>query len=135
MLVRMLLKRVMALFDEMPGFFIQDCLPDQVFEITTRSRHTYFMLVVDPEVGLVTLSSPDSVDLPDRPVWFHLIGSTFGGSMLKRYWLAEEMYLEFISVIYSRTPLNLSLTIRIREASSEDTERVRAAVNKIYLAA
>ena len=91
------------------GVFLCDLAPATVLEIQTQ--HTCYTAVLVGENAVLISGHPQYCP---QPVLVSITGSTWGGSMLKQYFVGRGMHLEFCHPDY-QTPIVTSRIEEIRE--------------------
>ncbi len=98
------------------GVFLNDLPPTTVLEIQTQHHCYVVMLLSDNNV----LISGHPQYCPE-PVLVAIVGSTWGGSMLKRRFVGRGMHLEFYHPEY-QTPIVTSPIQEIREPQMKQAQ-------------
>ena len=91
------------------GVFLENLPSKTVLEIQTRNR-CYTALILGHDKALIS-GHPDYCP---HPVLVTIVGSTWGGSMLKLHFVGRGMHLKFLHPGY-KTPIVTSSIREIRE--------------------
>ena len=91
------------------GVFLQDLSPTTVLQIRTQ-HHCYTAVFLGESSALIS----GHPEFCPQPVRVAIVGSTWGGAMLKRRFVGRGMRLEFCHPKY-RTPIITSAIQEIRE--------------------
>jgi hypothetical protein len=91
------------------GVYLKDLPPDSRLEVQTQNN-VYTLVIRNQEEGLIA----GHPQFCPQPVLVRIVGSTWGGSMLKAAYLGRGMHLEFLHPSFDG-PIVTSRIVEIRQ--------------------